>query len=123
MPSGPTHSDFCVCMPKAKIPAFTLFGLGLLTGLTGTTELARIGQNARSHPSPAAEGPSAATRELLYVLRAAPGHDGRCVSRGPVIAVGYVGRQNGVAVDVADEAQIQALVASTKADHGRIDLF
>jgi len=28
-----------------------------------------------------------------------------------------------VAVDVADEAQIQALVASTKADHGRIDLF
>ena len=28
-----------------------------------------------------------------------------------------------VDVDVADEAQVQELVASTKADHGRIDLF
>ena len=37
------------------------------------------------------------------------------------VADGIGGRA--VAVDVADEAQVQELVTSTKADHGRIDLF
>ena len=62
--------------PPAPRPALALPPAP--AGRSWRTELARIGQNARSHPSPAAEGPSAATRELLYVLRAAPGHDDRC---------------------------------------------
>lgn len=52
------------------------------------SELARIGQHARSHSSPAAEGPSVAARELLYVLRTPPGRDERrlrltCEVRSP----------------------------------------
>jgi len=72
--------------PPAPRPALALPPAP--AGRSWRTELARIGQNARSHPSPAAEGPSAATRELLYVLRAAPGHDDRrlrlsCEVRSP----------------------------------------
>lgn len=52
------------------------------------SELARIARNAGFHAAAAADGPSAATRELLYVLRTPPGRDERrlrlsCEVRSP----------------------------------------
>ncbi len=52
------------------------------------SELARIARNAGFHAPVSADGPSAATRELLYVLRTPPGRDERrlrltCEVRSP----------------------------------------
>ncbi len=51
-------------------------------------EIARIARSAGLHPAPSAERPTAAARELLYVLRTPPGHDERrlrlsCEVRSP----------------------------------------
>ncbi len=75
-------------------PAGALVEEPALVARNWQTELARIGRSARHHSSPSTEGPAAAARELLYVLRTPPGHEERrlrltCEVRSPAKEGGW----------------------------------
>ncbi len=75
-------------------PAAALVEEPALVARNWQTELARIGRSARHHSSPSTEGPAAAARELLYVLRTPLGHEERrlrltCEVRSPAKEGGW----------------------------------
>ena len=79
--AGDTRPELARATPSrhAPPPAAALVEEPALVARSWRTELARIGQLTRHHLRPSAEGPAAAVRELLYVLRRPPGSGERCL--------------------------------------------